>query len=256
MSSSTPQQAYLWPSQFESEAWLHFMPGTTMARWPVARNVLPRCRVQQFHSLHGPDLSGDTWRRTVVAADRDGDLVGCASVTVNAPHPQRFPCATEVAPPYRRRGLGATLLVAARRLRPYDAALSAKIRACDQPAQRFLARVAGSRYQQCLAAVIDPRHRSVQEWSATRPIPGCTDLTELGVAQLVDLFARQYLWVHEAWSPVGDRELSTRIASEEVGACDREVSSVRWVDGRIAAVAFAFPSDDGFEVVAETVEVH
>lgn len=56
--------------------------------------------VQQFHCLHGPDLYGDAFRRTVVAADRNDDLIGCTSLIINSVHPQRFPCAIEVMPPY------------------------------------------------------------------------------------------------------------------------------------------------------------
>lgn len=102
------------------------------------------------------------------------------------------------------------LLAAAQRLRPYDAPLSGKIRTRDQPAQRFLAGAAGSRYQRCLCAVIDSCDLSVQDWSAARTTAYCTDLTELDTAHVVDLFVRQYLWVHEGWAPVGDLELLAR----------------------------------------------
>lgn len=209
---------------------------------------------EQFHTLHGPDTTGASWRRTVVAADDNDDLIGCASIANNLVHPDRFPCAIEVIPNHRRRGIGTALLSATRQMRPFNAPLSTKVRVSDQAAQGFFSRVGGRRYQQCTAAVIDPRNPTVQRWAARRHATACTDLSEQTIPQLADAFMRQYLWVHKSWSPVGDRAALAAIANDEVAVLDRKASSARWVDGRLAAIGFAFKSVRGFEVVAETVE--
>ncbi|BBZ77083.1 hypothetical protein MANY_24200 [Mycolicibacterium anyangense] len=65
---------------------------------------------KQFHALHGADGEGPSWRRCRVATDRTGAVIGAATVVVNPLHAGRMPCAIEVAPPWRRQGVGSLLL--------------------------------------------------------------------------------------------------------------------------------------------------
>lgn len=80
----------------------------------------------QGHRLHGPDRDGATWRRTVIVED-DGLVVGAGTIAVNAVHPTRYNAAVEVAPDHRRRGIGASLLSALRRLRSEPLPLAGKV---------------------------------------------------------------------------------------------------------------------------------
>jgi GNAT superfamily N-acetyltransferase len=182
---------------------------------------------EQFHGLHGPDGDGADWRRTRVAVDDRDTLIGCASI-VNSPlHPTRFPCAIEVAPPWRRRGIGTGLLDAVKGLRANAShPLSTKVRASDTAAAAFLADQGGLVYQRCPAAVIDARDPLVQRWANTHSVVGRADLTELSREQLCEAFSAQYLWTHRPWSPVGDLTSLTAVAAAEMEELDRSLGAV------------------------------
>lgn len=102
----------------------------------------------QGHRLHGPDRDGATWRRTVIAED-DGLVVGAGTIAVNAVHPTRYNAAVEVAPDHRRRGIGASLLSALRRLRSEPLPLAGKVRERDIAARAFVTVSGGRPYQRC-----------------------------------------------------------------------------------------------------------
>jgi len=87
--------------------------------------------VSQFHRLHGADQVWPELRRTLVAIAGGGAMIGCASVAVNVLHSGRLPCAVEVAPHARRRGVGSALLSAIDAARPGAEPLSTKIRATN-----------------------------------------------------------------------------------------------------------------------------
>ena len=81
-------------------------------------------------------------------------------------------------------------------------------------------------------------------------------LEALSSEQVADAFVEQYLWVHAAWSPVPPgppRRALAQVAASVAAEADRVVSSGTWWDGRLVAMALAFPAPHGWEVVAETV---
>jgi GNAT superfamily N-acetyltransferase len=209
----------------------------------------------QFHGLHGPDRDGADWRRTRVAADHRGRMIGCASIVRNPLHPTRLPCAVEVTPTWRRRGIGTALLSAVKGLRSNAShALSTKARASDTTAMAFLTALGGIVYQSCPAAVIEADDPSVQRWADAHSATDCTDLSHLSSEQRRAAFITQYLWTHRSWSPVGDRAALAEAATDDMADLDPALSAAVWRDGQPAAVVFAFRSSTDVEVVAETLD--
>ena len=209
---------------------------------------------RQFHGLHGPDCDGAAWRRCRVAVDRADTVIGAATVIGNPLHAGRTPCAIEVARPWRRRGVGSILMAQMRALRPDTSRpLSTKLPAGDTAAQAFVTRAGGRVYQRCPGVIVDASDPRVRQWAAVQPKATCTDLTAVDTDLLAAAFADLYAWSHRDWSPVTDTEELMRVSRQEVAEADRALSVGAWVDDRLAAVALAFDSDDGVEVVAETV---
>jgi GNAT superfamily N-acetyltransferase len=210
---------------------------------------------EQFHGLHGPDRDGTDWRRTRIAVDDRDRMIGCASIVQNPLHPARFPCAIEVAPTWRRQGVGTALLNAVKELRgTVSRPLSTKARASDTAAMAFLTGQGGRVYQSCSAAVIDADDLSVQRWANAQSATGCTDLAHLSLEQLSAAFSTQYLWTHSSWSPVGDLAALAAAATAEMVDLDRALSAAAWHGGRLAVVVFAFRTPTHIEVVAETLD--
>lgn len=210
---------------------------------------------EQFHDLHGPDRDGTDWRRTRVAVDARDRMIGAASIVHNPLHPGRYPCAIEIAPTWRRRGIGTALLDTVKELRGnVSRPLSTKARVSDSAATAFLTSQGGFVYQRCPAAVLDAHDPSVQRWINAQSSIGCTDLTHLSTGELSAAFSTQYLWTHRSWSPVGDLDALAAAAKVEMADLDRALSAGAWHGGRLAAVAFAFRAATHIEVVAETLD--
>lgn len=208
---------------------------------------------KQFHGLHGPDGEGPSWRRCRVATDRADTVIGAATVIANPLHAGRMPCAIEVAPQWRRQGIGSILLAQMRAIRP-DASrpLSTKLRP-DAPAAAFITRAGGRTYQHCPGIMVEASDPRVRRWAAAQPTTTCTDLSAVDTHVLVAAFADLYAWSHRNWSPVTDTEELMQVSGQEIAEVDRALSTGAWVNGHLAAAALAFPSDDRIEVVAETI---
>lgn len=214
-----------------------------------------RLWVDQYHGLHGPDREGAEWCRTRVAIDAGGQMVGCATVTLSTLHGGRLPCAVEVTPRARRRGYGRALIAQMKALR-IDATipLSTKVRQRDTAAMAFVSAVGGRAYQCSPGIVIDVRDSDVQRWAQSRSSSGCRNLEGTSPVQLSQAFAALYKWIHRPWSPVTNNEVLARVAAAEVADIDRACSAGVWSGDQLVAVAFTFPSPEGFEVVAETTQ--
>lgn len=211
--------------------------------------------VNQFHALHGPDLDDSGWRRTLVAVDDNDQLMGCATVVESTLHGGRFPCAVDVAPRVRRRGVGTRLAEEIKALRPDQSRpLSTKVRQRDGAAMAFVSAVGGRVYQTSPGIVVDPRAPSVQRWARSRSGRDCRTLEDIAVPEVAQAFAAVYRWIHRPWSPVTSDALLDEVAEQEAADVDRRCSAAVWSGGRLVAAAFAFSSAEGFEVVAETIQ--
>lgn len=209
--------------------------------------------VHQFHGLHGPDREGGEWCRTRVAIDPGGQMIGCATVTLSALHGGRLPCAVEVAPHARRRGLGRALIGEMKALRiSKTTPLSSKVRQRDSAAVAFVSAVGGRAYECSPGIVINVDDSDVQRWAQSRSSSGCRTLEDTSPEELSHAFAALYEWIHRPWSPVTSNAVLTTVAALEVADIDRACSAGVWSGGRLVAAAFAFPALVGFEVVAET----
>lgn len=209
--------------------------------------------VDQFHGLHGPDREGPEWCRTRVAIDPEGQMIGCATITLSALHGSRLPCAVEVAPHARRRGLGRALIAEMKALRmSRTTPLSSKVRQSDSAAMGFVSAVGGRAYECSPGIVIDVGDSEIQRWAQSRSSSSCRTLEGSSPLELSDAFAALYEWIHRPWSPVTSSAVLTSVAALEVADVDRACSAGVWSGGQLVAVAFAFPAPVGFEVVAET----
>ncbi|TXR51659.1 GNAT family N-acetyltransferase [Quadrisphaera setariae] len=218
----------------------------------------------QFHALHGPPRDGERWRRTLVA-ETDGWVLGAATVARNRVHPDRYSCAVDVHPDWRRRGIGRRLLAAVRAVRPGGLPLASKLRPSNAAGLCFLAAAGGRVKQRCPGQVVDPTDLRVLAWTDRHGTPAAPSdapglavggLEELTVEQVADAFAEQYLWVHSAWSPVPPgppRRALPEVAAATAADVDRVRSSGVWWWGRLVAAVLVFPADGGWEAVAETV---
>lgn len=209
--------------------------------------------INQFHGLHGPDREGVEWCRTRVAIDPGGQMIGCATITLSALHGGRLPCAIEVAPHARRRGIGRALIAEMKALRiSATTPLSTKVRQRDTAAMAFVSAVEGRAYQCSPGVVINVGDSNVQRWAESRSSSFCRSLEGISPVELSRAFAALYEWIHRPWSPVTSNAVLTRVAALEVADVDRACSAGVWSGGRLVAIAFAFPAAEGFEVVAET----
>ena len=209
---------------------------------------------RQFHALHGPDSDAPQWRRCRVVTDRDGSVLAAATVVVNSLHSGRMPGAIEVSPAWRRRGVGTLLLSQIAALRPDPRRpLSCKLRADDTAAMAFVSHAGGRIYQRCPGIIVDTSHRDVQQWVTAQPKARCTDLTGVQTDALVAAFADLYTWTHRDWSPVSNTEELQAVSRAEICDADPALSTGAWEGDRLAALALAFPRDNGIDVVAEAV---
>ncbi|MBV9821372.1 MAG: GNAT family N-acetyltransferase [Actinobacteria bacterium] len=209
----------------------------------------------QGHRLHGEALDGARWRRTLVA-ERNGRVVGAATVASNRIHPGRYNLAVEVAAGSRRQGLGRTLVELARPLAPEPLPLSGKLRPADPGGRGLLAALGGRTYQRCPGLCPDPTEPSVRAWVAGTLVPpdAVLPLGELSLVERAELWVRQYRWVHQDWSPAAEGPLR-ELAPELVADAEPELSTITVRHSQVIAVSWVFDApDSSAEIVSETTE--
>jgi GNAT superfamily N-acetyltransferase len=214
--------------------------------------------VAQGHRLHGQARDGERWRRTLVA-ERSGEVVGAVTIARNLVHPGRYNLAVEVAATSRGRGVGFTLIEQARRLAPEPKPLAAKLRPADTAGVALLRRVGGRIYQRCPGLCPDPTSPQVLAWAA-RTVPASDavvlPLTQLPRATWPELWVRQYLWVHDDWSPAAEEPLR-ELARDLIAEVDPELSTITLRGASVEAVTWVFDLHGStVEVVAETTQRH
>jgi GNAT superfamily N-acetyltransferase len=217
-----------------------------------------RLWVAQGHRLHGQRSDGERWRRTLVA-EQAGEVVGAVTSARNLVHPGRYNLAVEVAAASRRRGVGFSLIEQARRLAPEPRPFAAKLRPADAAGLALLRRVGGRIYQRCPGLCPDPTSPQVLAWAA-RTVPmseaAVLPLTQLPRSTWPELWVRQYLWVHDDWSPAAEEPLR-ELARDLIAEVDPELSTVTACGASVEAVTWVFdPHDSTAEVVAETTQRH
>ncbi len=204
--------------------------------------------LRQRTGRHGMPSRPDRFAVTLVATDAT-DVVGAVTLFHNRFHPGRHPTLVEVAPGHRRRGIGRRLLAAAARLTPLP--MAGKIRDADTAAMAFARAVGAQTYQHCLGAAFDPTDPEVRAWAA-RHRPHVLPLGAVDATRVVDAMVAHYEWVHDTWSPMGDRDVITALWTDEVAAADPNASSVAMVGDRIAALCLVWVDGARADAVAET----
>jgi GNAT superfamily N-acetyltransferase len=201
---------------------------------------------------HGMSRQPDRFAVTLVAADDTG-VLGAATLFENRYHPGRYPTIVEVAPHRRRAGIGRSLLAAISGYRPVPLPMAGKILDRDATATGF-ARAMGARtYQHCPVPIVDPSSDTIRAWAGDRAAdPRIVDLGSVDRPSMVDAAVEHYEWIHERWSPMGERRHIVAIWTDQVVAADPSASRVAIVDGRIAAFCLVWPDGGEAEAVAET----
>lgn len=203
---------------------------------------------RQFFPLHGA-----TGTQTLVA-QQAGKVVGAVSVGQNPLHPTGIACAVDVHPAYRRQGIGTALLQAMRQASGDSRPFRTKVQ--TPAAEQFVLAQGGRVYQVSPGHVMSPVDEANQTWARAVPLPDGVTLVsaaEVDPSAILAAFVDLYVWQHAAWNPVGSREVLTAALAEELAAIDRSLTLVARREGRIVALALAFPADvGGLDVVAET----
>lgn len=211
----------------------------------------------QYHPMHGPDRDGELWRRSRVAVSPDGNVVGAISVLRNPSHSGRFSVSLEVRPDHRRQGIGTALVEVARGLRSEPLPLSAKAHTTDLAAMALLQAVGGRIYQQCPGRRPDPTSPEIRSWAGTQAVPGGVRLDPLnGVTAdaLAVAWVAQYLWSHEAWSPVTSPDTLAQRLREGLADLDPATSTGAWIGDELVATNLVLREPDGaVTLVAETI---
>jgi GNAT superfamily N-acetyltransferase len=195
-----------------------------------ARDELTR----QFRDLHGADVAGPQWRRTVVA-EADGRPVAVATVFASRWHPERLWVGVEVAPGNRRRGVGTALLEAAKDIaRPTGRPLRAKV----------VAGSPGARFAEAHNFGVLQRSRTFH-LSPSQPVPseaGFLVDTTAAPDDVAAAFLKFYLRTH-TWDPPGAID-ATDIRCSHVDAAVATLL-VRDPDGPVLAVGCLYDETDG-----------
>jgi hypothetical protein len=115
------------------------------------------------------------------------------------------------------------------------------------------AAVGAQPYQRSPCPQLDPSSAEIRAWCTQYPAD-VTSLETLDPSGVATAFADLYRWIHEGWAPIGS-EPALKAMSELVTAdAERALSRGLWRDGRLVAVAFAFPAEPKrVECVLETV---
>lgn len=208
----------------------------------------------QFQSLHGPNHE-QPFRRTLIA-ERDGTLVGVATLAERSLHPQRDACAIDVHPAFRRQGVGSALLGSLRELHPMRFPVMTKhaLTTVSLPAIHFLAAHRATVYQVVPGFTIDLDRATSRPGSAHPLGITITSMRDIPPETIELIFVAMYHWTHEHWNPVSSRAELQTAARREVTDVDPALSSIAWRNGEAVAAVFVFPGNDGeAEIAAETV---
>lgn len=118
--------------------------------------------MRELHDLHG--RSGDTpWRRALVV-EADGEIVAAVSVRLGQRHPAPYWLVLNVAPQWRRKGLGLRLLAELRNLSRHDRRpFRVQARPSDRQTMRFLQQRGFRPFVQTWEGIIDPHDVIVHE---------------------------------------------------------------------------------------------
>jgi hypothetical protein len=207
---------------------------------------------------YGMQSRPDRLAVTMVAQDATG-LVGVATLFHNPYHPDRYPALVEVAPRRRREGIGRWLVAAIAAHRPEPRPMAGKIDDADVTAMRFADALGMRTYQHCPRPTTNPSDPQVKAWAAAQPAPPAAQvvpLSEVDPAAAVDAIVSHYQWVHEHWSPMGQRDLIADLWTAHMATADTAFSHVALVDGRISALCLAWVDGEHAEAVAETATRH
>lgn len=211
-----------------------------------------------------PDLLPDRWRegddrRSLVAVDGEGRVIGHCRGIDNELHPGSRVMLLEVAPEHEADGTGDALLAAQREIS--HAALHVKLTARQEMLIALLERAGGVAIQAMppWRYVVGPAMRAWAEAHRQRGGSG-PDPLPIGPADrsaVLDLEAAHYVAQHAGWSPSAPLDVmrAELAAGHEEGAeCayDPVRSRVLHRGGRVVAAALLWPEDDGGGWTADT----
>jgi len=163
--------------------------------------------MRELHALHGP-VQLSPWQQTLIA-EADGVVVGAGTARHGQRHPARYWLVLNVAPGWRRRGIGSRLFTALATLTRHDPRpFRVQARPSDTPTIQFLHQRGFKPLIRTWEGTIDPRDGEVQRRLAdlargaarfrlTRP---CGEALDASRVELARFYAAWYQAIH-AWDP-------------------------------------------------------
>lgn len=208
----------------------------------------------QRSGIHGIGPRPDRYAITLVA-ELTGQVVAVATLYENRYHRDRYPATVEVRPDHRRQGIGRQLVHALLAHRPHPLPLEVKLRDANTDAMAFATHLNMTTFQHCPVPTLDPTDPQIRSWAESVTTPaGATilGLDEWRTEPIVDALVDQYEWMHQAWSPMSDREVISQIWRRYVDAADAHLTTLAIVNQRVAAVALISVEDSSIEGNVET----
>lgn len=126
----------------------------------------PPIYLRNQHSLHRLDRKG---RLTRIAVGSSGEVAGAVTVVRHSVHIGQYAMAVEVAPAYRRQGLGRRLVAEAQAMRTEPLPLVAQLVESDTAGLALLRAVGGKIVQ--TTPMFRPAPASMLDWAAAQPVP-------------------------------------------------------------------------------------
>lgn len=187
------------------------------------------------------ELRVDRWRdeetRAVVATDASGAVVGTGRFYMGRVHDSRLIADVEVAPEYRRQGLGTAIVRALGELRPDRRSFQAGCYA-GSTTEEFLATLGATEYQR-----VPPEFVDTAAGTAALSVPGLPPTVsgdDVPWRELEAGWVDMYDWIHEGWSPVAP-DFATWILEGFREELDRRRTRVRLgPDGTVRAMALVW----------------
>ncbi|MEA2508687.1 MAG: hypothetical protein QOG21_769 [Actinomycetota bacterium] len=222
------------------------------------RSTQPDAVVDDDLPLPQSDCDEPFWRRTVVA-ERDGQVVGWASVVLTPVHDLYF-CDVQVSPPHRRQGIGTALFRAVAALTdPSFPLLTRAMR--SQPMRKLFAEATGCELvMHCPEPWADPTAPTWRRWVADHPVPvgySAVPMREVSPEAVEAAWRSLYVWTNAPFAPVRTEGLAALWKDYRAGLDSDASMMITAPEEGDAIAALSLVSPEAWEgrtfIVSETV---
>lgn len=211
--------------------------------------------------VHGPAADGQNWQRTLIAEEA-GEHIGLGTMVLSTLHRDCFYLEIQVVPEMRRRGVGRTLFRALMDSRPCPYPVLTRATAAGPAGAAFAAAMGFEVLMRCPAPQLNPASTAAAHWIEHHRSPAGVRVVparQRPFEELLEAWAELFVWIHEDWSPVYDRERVRELfAASGWAELDLDLSQVAVRSDRIVAMTCVLPEvwDSRSYLVTETVQRH